>query len=171
MNKLFDIQNGKIILNPTVLWIPEFKKIWDRDKKKAKGKAIAELSYIVFMHSFQSPYQAYAEKDREGKIMEDFFKDFKEWQPDDSVEAAIKKYHELQDSISLRLLRSTLLALETIEEYFKSATPSDINTIVKNAKELGGLVQSLEKLKRQVQKEQLEVTSIRGQSEAGLFEI
>ena len=172
MNKrLFDIEKGKLVLNPTALWIPEFKAIWNRDRKKNKDKAIAELSYIVFMHSFQSPYQAYSEKERENKVREDFLKDLPEWEPDELVRKAIDKYLELQDSISLRLLRSTRLALETIEEYFKNANAEDISTIVKNAKELGNLVQSLDKLEKQVQKEQLEASNIRGQTEIGLFEL
>ena len=171
MKKLFDIQNGKVILNPTTLWVPEFKVLWDRDKKKNKDRAIAEISYIVFLHSYQSPYQAYSEKEREKKVLEDFFKGVEDWKPDDKVKAAIKKYKELQDSVSLRLLRSTKLALETIEEYFKTANPEDISTIVKNAKELGNLVQSLDKLEKQVQKEQLENASVRGSSEVGLFEL
>lgn len=171
MKKLFDIDKGKVVLNPTTLWVPEFKAVWNRDKKKNKDRAIAEISYMVFMYSYQSPYQAYSEKEREEKVREDFLKDFPEWEPDELVQAAIKKYQELQDSVSLRLLRSTKLALETIEEYFKTANPEDISTIVKNAKELGNLVQSLDKLEKQVQKEQLENANIRGSSEVGLFEL
>ena len=172
MNKLFDIDRGQVVMNPSCLWIPEFKKIWTRDKSKDKDVAVREISYIVFMHSFQSPYQAYSEKDREGKILEDYFKDIPDWEPDKYVQKAIKKYKELQDSVSLRLLRSTKLALETIEAYFENAQPEDIGTIVRNAKELGNLVQSLDKLEKQVQKEQLDKTSAtRGSSEVGLFEI
>ena len=171
MKKLFDIQNGKVVLNPTTLWIPEFKALWDRDKKKSKDKAVAEISYIVFMHSFQSPYLAYSASEREERVINDFLKDFKDWSPDEMVQAAVKKYNELQDSVSLKLLRSTRLALEKIEEYFREASKEDINTIVKNSKELGNLVQSLDKLEKQVQKEQLDSGSIRGSSEIGLFEI
>ncbi len=171
MKKLFDIQNGKVVLNPTTLWIPEFKAIWDRDKKKSKDRAVAEISYIVFLYSYQSPYQAYSENEREERVIKDFFKGVPDWKPDELVQAAIDKYKELQDSVSLRLLRSTKLALETIEEYFKSANPDDITTIVKNAKELGNLVQSLDKLEKQVQKEQLDSGSVRGSSEVGLFEL
>jgi len=171
MKKLFDIQNGKVVLNPTTLWIPEFKAIWDRDKKKSKDKAVAEISYIVFMYSFQSPYLAYSATDRESRIITDFLSDYEDWKPDELVQKAVKKYNELQDSVSLKLLRSTRLALEKIEEYFRDASKEDINTIVKNSKELGNLVQSLDKLERQVQKEQLDSGSIRGSSEVGLFEI
>lgn len=171
MNRLFDLEKGRVILNPTALFIPEFKKVWSRDKSKDKEIAVKEISYIVFMYSFQSPYQAYSERDREGKILNDYFLELPDWKPDKVVIAAIRKYKELQDSVSLRLLRSTKLALETIESYFETASPEDISIIVKNAKELGNLVQSLDKLEKQVQKEQLDKASVRGSSEIGLFEI
>lgn len=179
MQKLFDIDGGKVVMNPTILWLPEFKKIWDRDKSKGKEVAAREISYIVFLHSFQSPYQAYSEADRESKIISDFFKEG--WKPDDCVKAGIKKYLELQDSAVLRLFNSTKLALEAINVHFKRVYNKvveseddmdiDIDKLVKNAERLGNLVQSLEKLKVQVQKEQLDNTSIRGGQGVGMFEI
>ena len=169
--KLFDIESGQVVLNPTGLWIPEFKKIWDRDKSKTKAKAAREISYIVFLYDYRSPYQAYSESERESRILKDYFADEPDWAPDEVVKAAIKRFEEFQDSAALRLLRATKLALEAINEFFKNADASDIDKIVKNAKELGNLVQSLDKLEQQVQKEQLEKSSIRGGMEIGLFEL
>lgn len=169
--KLFDIDNGQVVLNPTSLWIPEFRKLWDRDKSKNKAKAAREISYIVFLYDYRSPYQAYQETERHKKILQDYFADAPDWKPDKEVLAAIKRFEEFQDSASLRLLRSTKLALEAINEYFKNAGPEDIDKIVKNAKDLGNLVQSLDKLEQQVQKEQLDNNSIRGGQDIGLFEL
>lgn len=171
MNKLFDIKNGNVVMNPTVLWIPEFKTIWDRDKADSKENATREISYIVFLHKFDSPYMAYPEKDREKRILHDYFKDQKGWKPDKEVNAAIKKYNELQDTISLRLLRASKKALEVIEDFFMTAEPDQVDKVVKNAKELGNLILSLDKLEKQVQKEQLESGSVRGGQGTGPFEI
>ena len=171
MNRLFDIDRGNLVLNPTVLWIPEFKKLWNRDKSPDKNKAQAELSYVVFKHAFKSPYQAYNDREREKKIKADFLSEFPDWEPDKYVKAAEKKYNELQDTVTLRLFRSTRLALEKIEEFFKNADSTDVSVIVKNSKELGNLAQSLDKLEKQVQKEQLEASSVRGNAEIGLFEL
>ena len=178
-SRLFDIDKGNVIMNPVLLWIPEFKKLWDRDKSKGKETVQKEISYIVFLHSFQSPYQAYSEEDREPKIINDFFKGVKNWKPDEAIKAAETKYLELQDSVVLRLFNSTKLALEAINLHFKALyekTKSgegevDIDKLVKNAERLGNLVQSLEKLKVQVQKEQLESASVRGGQSIGAFEI
>lgn len=169
--KLFDIENGQVVLNPTSLWIPEFKKLWDRDKSKNKAKAAREISYIVFLYDYRSPYQAYSESERENRILKDYFSEEEDWTPDEEIKAAIKRFEEFQDSAALRLLRATKLALEAINEFFKNADSSDIDKIVKNAKELGNLVQSLDKLEQQVQKEQLEKNSVRGGMEIGHFEL
>ena len=71
--RLFDIDKGRVQINPTALWIPEFKKIWNRDKTVEKVKASNEISYIVFMHDFMSPYRDYSEVDREQKVLADCF--------------------------------------------------------------------------------------------------
>lgn len=171
MGNLFDISNGQVVMRPVMLWIPEFKKIWDRDKGKDKAIATREISYIVFLHGFNSPYMSYSEKDREGKIINDYFKDMRGWKPDATVKAAIKKFNELQDTISLRLLRASKKALEVIEDFFMTAEPDQVDKVVKNAKELGNLIMSLDKLEKQVQKEQLESSSVRGGQGVGPFEI
>lgn len=145
--------------------------MWNRDKSENKENAARELSYIVFLHDYRSPYQAYPEKEREKRIIQDYFPDEPKWKPDKEVKAAIKRFEEFQDSATLRLLRSTKYALEAINEYFKTANPENIDKIVKNAKELGNLVQSLDKLEQQVQKEQLEKNSARGGQDIGAFEL
>ena len=172
MAKLFDISKGRVIMNPTSIWIPEFKALWDRDRSRTKEKASKEISYIVFMYGFDSPYLAYSEREREGKIIKDYFADRKyKWSPDDKVKAAIKKYKEMQETPTTRLLGAAKMAIEKLEDYFKEAESADASDIIKNAKELGNLVKSIDILEKQVKKEQLEHTNVRGGQEIGLFEL
>lgn len=170
MKRLFDIVNGKVIMNPTALWIPQFKKIWDRDKTKYKNVAVNEISYIVFMYGFHSPYAAYSEGDKEKKILEDFFPG-QDWKPDQAIKEAIEKYNELQDSVALRALRAAKIGLDKAATYFETVSPDRANEILRNAKELGPTVKSLDMLTKQVEKEQLENSSVRGGEGIGLFEI
>lgn len=170
MNKLFDIQNGKVVLNPTSLWVPEFKKLWDRDESPDKEQALRDISYIVFLYDFKSPYQAYSEKDREKRVLADFIED-KKWKPDSDVKKAISKFHDLQHTANSRLLRAAKVAADKLTEYFENADPDKANDIVRNLKELAGVVKSLDMLEKQVQKEQLERNSARGGSDIGLFEL
>jgi hypothetical protein len=178
--RLFDIVGGNVIMNPTILWIPEFKYLWDRDKNKHKEMAVKEISYIVFLYSFKSPYLAYSERDRKTKILRDYFGDQK-WEPDESVNAAIKKYNELQETATTRLLNASLRLCDKVTEYFDSINFSEkdklgkpihtLNDVVKNMKDVGPVVKSLESLKDQVLREQMDKSIIRGGSDIGLFEI
>lgn len=178
--RLFDIVGGNVIMNPTILWIPEFKALWERDKTKHKGTAVKEISYIVFLYSFKSPYLAYSERDRKTKILRDYFGD-QEWEPDDVVKAAIKRYNELQETATTRLLNSSLRLCDKVTEYFdsidfyekdKMGKPiHSLNDVVKNMKDVGPVVKSLESLKDQVLKEQMDKSIIRGGTDIGLFEI
>jgi len=178
--KLFDIIGGNVIMNPTILWIPEFKEIWDRDKSKHKAKAVKEISYIVFLYSFKSPYLAYNEKDRKIKILQDYFDDL-EWKPDDVVNKAIKRYNELQETATTRLLNASLRLCDKVTEYFDSIDFNEkdkmgkpihsLNEVVRNMKDVGPVVKSLESLKDQVLREQMDKNVIRGGTDIGLFEI
>lgn len=178
--RLFDIVGGNVIMNPTILWIPEFKALWDRDKTKHKGNAVKEISYIVFLYSFKSPYLAYSEKDRKVKILQDYFGG-KEWEPDELVKQAIKRYVDLQETATTRLLNASLRLCDKVTEYFDSIDFNEkdklgkpihtLNDVVKNMKDVGPVVKSLETLKDQVLREQMDKTIIRGGTDIGLFEI
>ena len=172
MNKrLFDIVGGEVVMNPTSIWIPEFKKLWSRDKSTYKEKAVAEISYIVMLHGFHSPYQSYSERDREEVVRRDFFPDDHDWKPDKAVEAAIKKFNELQDSVVLRALRAARTGLDKVTEYFENAGPEDADKIVRLIEKLGPNVKSLDSLIKQVEKEQLEQGNVKGGQGIGLFEM
>ena len=178
--RLFDIVGGNVIMNPTILWIPEFKVLWDRDKTKHKGTAVKEISYIVFLYSFKSPYLAYSERDRKVKILKDYF-DGQEWEPDEAVKLAIKRYNDLQETATTRLLNASLRLCDKVTEFFDSIDFSKtdkmgkpiytLNEVVKNMKDVGPVVKSLESLKDQVLKEQMDKSIIRGGTDIGLFEI
>jgi hypothetical protein len=178
--RLFDIVGGNVIMNPTILWIPEFKTLWDRDKTKHKADAVKEISYIVFLYSFKSPYLAYSERDRKTKVLHDYFGDQK-WEPDKQVEAAIKRYNELQETATTRLLNASLRLCDKVTEYFDSIDFNEkdklgkpihtLNDVVKNMKDVGPVVKSLESLKDQVLREQMDKSIIRGGTDIGLFEI
>ena len=119
MARLFDIVKNEIVLSPYALAVPVFKKIWDRDKSKTKDKAYKELTYVVFICDFYSPYRDIPEFERYLTVTVDVFKD-KEWEPDSLVEEAIDKYKKLQETPNMRLLKATKSTLEKMAEYFEN---------------------------------------------------
>jgi hypothetical protein len=157
---IFNLKNNKVIIDPDKLIIPEFKSIWERDKSKDKENAFKELTYVYMLVDFKSPYQAYPEDIREIKIKEDLFKD-KNWKPDDLIKSACKKYYELIETPTLRMLNSARIAVEKLSNYFKVSNPND-KSYTANLEKLGKIIESLDKLEEKVKKEQTSETKVRG---------
>ena len=179
--ELFDIERGKLVLHPNNLYIPQFKKIWDRDKDPGKEQATKEIAYITFLCNLSSknPYGGYAEKDRAIKVAQDIFDDIN-YKPDDLIKEAITKYSEMQSTTYTRLLRSSLNAADKLAEYFELLDFSKVDSTGKplytvrdlgfSLKEVGNIIKSLTSLEKQVQRDQLESTTARGGNEIGLYE-
>lgn len=179
MAKLFDINRNKIMPDANILAIPSIKKLWNRDKSVDKETALKEISYIVFLHDFHSPYRDINSSEKESLIKADIFED-KDWKPDTLIDNAIKTYIKLQKSRHSDMLKALEHTEEEITYYFNNinlrdideATGKplyDINIIVRNAKELGNIIKSIAVLEKQVKLE-LESQSVRGDAEIGYFE-
>ena len=158
-------------MNASSLWIPEFRRIWDRDKDEYKRIAHAEITYIVFMYDFVSPYQSYSEIERRKKILKDYFKDIPKWKPDKLVNEAVKKFKELQSTPTLKLLNAVRGSMEMVTSFFSTAEQKDVNSIMKHSEKIGHLVKSIDVLTKQVEKEMAENSAVRGGQGIGLFEL
>ncbi len=180
--ELFDIENDRLVINPTNLYIPPFRQIWERDKSKGKEKAHNEIAYVTFLCNLsrRNPYNSYPEREKDGKIKKDLFGKA-DWQPDELVQKAIQKYNEMQRTTNSRLLQSAKDGAQKLADYFDQV---DFNAIdnygrprysakeyAANLKEVGNIVKSLTQLEKQVEKEQLEASEARGGSEIGLYEV
>lgn len=179
--QIFDIENNKVVLNASSLVIPEFKKIWDRDKGKDKHKATKEISYVVFLcdESVTNPYRAYKDEERERVLLQDFMGD--KWTPDEDILNAIEKYKELKQTTNSRLLRSAKRAADKLAEYFDTVDFSLVGKdgkpvyssrdLSSNLKEVAGIVKSLTLLEEMVRKEQMESSNVRGGGDIGFYEV
>ncbi len=167
--ELFDIEAGKIILNPNSLYVPEFRKIWDRDKTVGKHKAMDEIAYVTFLCSYNSknPYNAYSHVIKETKVRKDTI----DREPDKLIKDAILRYRELQKTASSKLVENAIKAADVLADYFGGVKKEDAGEIIRNMERLGGVVKTLESLKNQLRKEQLEAASVRGGAEIGPYEI
>jgi len=179
---IFDIENGKVILKASSLAIPEFKTIWDNDKDKLKKNAYNKLSYVVFLcdMSLDNPYRNYADQDRDLTLRKDFFCD-ENINLEEDIEKAIKKYRDLQETVSVRMLRAAKKAADKLSEYFETINFKEVDKMGKpiysardvasNLKEIGGIVKSLSILEDQVRREQATGGKIRGGGEIGDYEV
>jgi hypothetical protein len=178
MARLFDIDKNKIVLNSDILAIPALKVIWDRDKSKVKDKAMKELSYIVFLCDFHSPYKDLKSNDKEELIIQDIFNN-KKWKPDNEIKEAIKVYNKLQITPSMRMLQSAKVAIEKVADWFEKVDLEELdsygkfkysaNDVSRNLKEIGNIVKSINNLEKQVRSELTE-SNARGNNIIGPFE-
>ncbi|MHA1198101.1 MAG: hypothetical protein ACTSQF_01905 [Candidatus Heimdallarchaeaceae archaeon] len=178
--KLFDILDGKVVMNPQALAMPEFKTIWDRDDSEEKDQAYREISYVVYLcdESSNNPYRAYRIEDRDKVLKQDFMGGSK-WKADGDILKAVKKHKEATQTTNSRLLRSAKNASEKLSEYFDTVDFSELDKdgkpvfssreLAANLKEVGGIVKSLGILEDLVKKEQSE-SIVRGGGEIGFYE-
>lgn len=177
MARLFDIERNKIVPDANVLAVPSIKKLWDRDKSEDKEVAFKEISYIVFLCDFHSPYRDIHESVRSNYIIADLFP--KGWSPNKEVLTAVQTYKDLQETPSMRLLYTAVRNLDKLSDYFDGINFEETDImgkpkysaldLTRNLKEVGNIVKSLANLKKQVRLE-LEDQSVRGDSEIGAFE-
>jgi hypothetical protein len=171
---IFDIVGSNITIRPESLMIPEFKKIWTRDKNRDKKTAINEISFVVFLcdNSDRNPYKNYSEKDREVMLIKDFFITKK----DGVLQEAIDKYRKLSTTRYERVVQAALGSLEEIEDYYlgikdQDKSEFDINEYLSSMDKLGKAIKSLRELEKQLEADRMESNRTRGNNEIGDYEI
>jgi len=175
--KLFDLKERTVIVSPEALLVPEFEKLWKKDKTKDKGVAIRQLSFIYFVCDYRSPYRsAHTINKLESIVGKDFMKD-ENYAPDPDMRVAMEKYRELQRTPSMSLLDAAKRTVHNLTDYLESVDlterdknnrpvykPSDVTSALKA---IGGIVDSLRVVTETVQKEVSESGSLRGQRKKG----
>ena len=145
--------NDEPVIDPAALLVPEFKAIWDRDKKKGKIRARQELAYVYFMADPRSPYADEHYLKKESIIKMDCFNDVN-YEIDSIILTALSKYKELYETPTMRFLQGIKIQLDNLAEYLKETKPIDgkggnfnsiLSTITKG-KELITTADSLEEL-------------------------
>jgi hypothetical protein len=171
---IFDIVGSTIVLKAESLVVPEFRKLWDRDKSKDKKRAINEITYAVFLcdKSDKNPYKNYSEFDRIVMLKKDF--DIKEI--DSLIQEAVEKYKKLNTTRYERVVHAALDSLEDIEDYYigikeKDKKEFDISEYLGSMEKLGKAIKSLRELEKQLEADRTEGSKVRGDNQIGLYEI
>ena len=175
--KLLTNQQNKVTIEPEALQFKVFKKLWERDKKANKEKAMMDLSYVFYYCDFTSVYRDQPEELRSISLKNDIYDNKHNPLEDDDLLEACKFYIDKQNegSFSLSFLDDALHAANKIKEYFRGITIDDMNGkavkeiidgIERSAKLLNGLEMLRDKVKRELQSE----SRVRGDETKSLFE-
>jgi hypothetical protein len=173
--KIFEIINSTPIVTVEALLIPEFKVLADK-----KDIGFKELTYVYFASDYKSIYLSYDKDTREERLKLDFIGDIK-YKPSKEVVKAIEKYKELQRTPTMRFLEANQNAMESMGKYYNSIDWKerdekgkpiyDITKISTSVKQVGGIIDNIEKLKDKVAKEQsMSGDRQRGTGAGGLLE-
>jgi len=169
-------KNNKVEIEPRMLLIPEFKKVWESDQSKFKAKATKEFAFIYFMGDYKSEYNIYG-IEKEKAIANDIMEDEK-YIPPKSVIIAIKKYEDLQETFSMRYLKSVRETMNSLMKFYdelrfksKSSNVSsyDPTLVTKALKEVEIILEKVEKWEKKVKEEEGNM-QIRGGGKIGIFE-
>lgn len=118
---IFKVEKNIVKVTAHALLIPEFAKIWDRDKSEMKSTATLELSYIEFCLSGRksNPFAGYTDDERPGKVV-GVLNLGEGWRPDRVVVAAMNVYDKLQieGAQSYRYYKSITKALDKLIEFY-----------------------------------------------------
>lgn len=169
---MFDIQGDKISLNVDDLAIPPFKDFYNQASDKSQ--ALKEIEYVIWLYKWNTPYEAYPEKDRAKIVGKDVFKDDK-YQPNEHVKSLAKRFLEFQQTPGTRLLSASQTAAEGLIQALTDYSQGvmDIDTAIKVTrilKDVGPIVKSLDIAMKQAKVEQLEAGRVKGGGTIGLYE-
>lgn len=169
---MFDIKGDKIVLSTEDLAIPPFKDHFNgaSDKKLA----LKEIEYVIWLHKWNTPYEAYPEKERAQRVAKDVFGDDK-WSPSEDVVQLVKRFLEFQETPGTRLLTASRAAAEGLTEALNvySENGMDIDTAIKVTrilKDVGNIVKSLDMAMKQAKAEQADAGRVKGGGQLGLYE-
>lgn len=169
---MFDIQGNRIKLSTEDLAIPPFKDYYN--KAKDKSEALKEIEYVIWLYKWNTPYEAYPEKQRASVVAKDIFKDEK-YIPSPQLKELAIRFQEFQQTPGTRLLQSSQSAaeglIETLNQY--SEGNMDIDTALKITrilKDVSAVVKSLDIAMKQAKAEQMESGKVKGGGIIGLYE-
>lgn len=170
---MFDIKGNKIILNTDDLAIPPFKEHYNNSIDKQQ--ALKEIEYVIWLYKWNTPYEAYPEKERASRVAKDVFNN-EAYKPSVEVQQLITRFIEFQETTGTRLLASSQTAAEglitTLNAY--SQSDMDIDTALKVSKilkDVGNIIKSLDIAMKQARLEQTETGKIKGGGTIGLYEL
>lgn len=185
--RLFREENFKVVVEPELKLIPEFKALLTRDRTGDKKNALKEFSYIYFVHDHKSPYYIYPDEERRLRVSRDAGLG-EDYSPDKRVYDAITKYLELSKTPTIQSLSSIREGLltssrlidslrERIDAALTDPNLEDIEPVVRSvtrmleiSEKLPKAIENIAQLEEKIKKEESSDTRIKGGGRKGMFE-
>ena len=177
--RLIKYEGYNLTIEPELLTLAPFKKIWTRDKSKDKSKALQELGYIYFMYDIRSDYQIYIDEERRSREIKIGEGMPENWEPDDTVKEAATYFSKFKPAAAL-LLEDTRVAVDKLRTLLRNINLNEVddkgrpiytlNTITSTIKQIPSLVKDLDEAERALAKEIAQSDKVRGAQEKSMYE-
>jgi hypothetical protein len=171
--KLFKYEGYEVKVVPEALALKPFKKLWDRDKSKAKERAVNEFAFLYFYCDPRSDYQYITD---DSSRLEEVKKGLglpEDWKPDTALQAAIDLYSSFETASSA-LLKTALIGINKVQKKLSdfdldTADLKSINTYMAILKMVPQVATMLKEAEDKLNQE-AEFGEARGQIEKAMFD-
>jgi len=164
--KVFDINEGQVVINENCLLIPELKEIYE-----IYTDPIPAFCFVHFMSDPLGPYANLEEDQREEILLEDYPGEYTI--EDEPIYKAVAKLTSLYETPTMELKRDARKGLKTLSQYLGKASVRDddkggnLNTFLSALKSVGKISQEYRALEKEVEEE----LRVRGGNMTGYDEI
>lgn len=177
--RLLKYEGYTVTVEPEMLLIKPFKKIWERDKSASKNKALLEFGIIYFMCDPRSDYQYIV--DEESRLEEvkkaEGLPD--KWKPDKELTDAMDYYKSVRPMAAL-LLDDTRAAVEKLRKHIKEINLNAVDdkgkpiytldSYTRTIRQVTELVKELNNAEKELSKEITQSDKVRGALEKSMYE-
>lgn len=159
--KIFDISNGKVVINEECLTIPELKAVVEKYENP-----IPALCYLYYMFDPSSSYSNNTFDEKEEAILKDYPGEYTT--EDEVIIKASEKLQKLYITPTMRFYLDNKILLERVGKFARNSEISsgrdgNINSFQMQLKSLGKTIEEFKKLELIVQQELDEMnTRVRG---------
>lgn len=177
--KLIKYEGYNITIEPEMLLIEPFKKIWNRDKSITKNKALSELGFIYFMCDPRSDYQYIIDEEARMNEIKRAEGLTDNWKPDKELVEAMEYYKSVQPMAAL-LLADTRAAIEKLRQYLKKINLDEkdkngkpvysLDTYTRTIRQITELTTELNNAEKELNKEITQSDKVRGALEKSMYE-
>ena len=177
--RLFKFEGYTVTIDPEVLLLKPFKKIWMRAKTRNKEKAISEFAFIYFFCDPRSDYQYITDEDLRKESIKEGEGLPKDWEPDKLLLEAIEFYNSFKTSSALLLedtryavdkLRTLLREVDLTKVDDKGKPIYTLNTITSTIRQIPTLIEDLNNAEKALAKEIAQSDKVRGAQEKSMYE-
>lgn len=186
----YDNSKNKIIINqPEILLVKEFADLWTNERNKCKEdptgdkkiRGFKELVYIYMAIDWGAPGSKDTPANRHKYALEASGLSEEEYN-DPIFRAACNKYKQLQNSSSVigQIIETYVNKIHEMQEFIKSIDYNErtdtgvpifkIKDTLTEMQSLDKAIDSLKNLENKYKEEQMEVSGLRGNARAGLYD-